>query len=77
MAAAENPTEIMAKEMQTKRRMSELDASIAEHEGYASQALDKGDEALALDIASKIAEFEGERAEQEEVLQHLVKAFKT
>lgn len=61
-------TEVMAKEMQSKRKISALNDSIAEHETYAGQALEKGNEVLALEIAEKIGEFEAEKAEQEEVL---------
>lgn len=66
--AKKNLTEVMAKEMQTKRKVSALDESIAEHETYAGQALEKGDEALALEIAEKIAQFENEKVELDEVL---------
>lgn len=66
--AKKNLTEVMAKEMQTKRAISALDDNISEHEGFAAQALEKGDEALALEIAEKIAQFENEKAEQQEVL---------
>jgi len=65
--AKKNLTEVMAKEMQTKRKLSALDDSISEHENYATQALSKGDEALALEIAEKIAQFENEKAELQEV----------
>ncbi|NOU51106.1 PspA/IM30 family protein [Pseudoalteromonas sp. JBTF-M23] len=69
-------TEVMAKEMQTTRKISALNDSIAEHENYAGQALEKGNEALALEIAQKIGDFETEKAEHEEVLsgfsQHIV-----
>lgn len=66
--AKSNLTEVMAKEMQTKRKVTAINESIAEHEGFASQALEKGDEGLALEIAEKIAEFENEKTELEEVL---------
>ncbi|MCF6436573.1 MULTISPECIES: PspA/IM30 family protein [Pseudoalteromonas] len=69
-------TEVMAKEMQTSRKVKALEDSIAEHEGYAGQALEQGNEALALEIAEKIGDFETEKAEHEEVLngfsQHIV-----
>jgi phage shock protein A len=74
--AKQSLTEVMAKEMQTKRKLSALDASIAEHEGFAAQALDQGNEALALEIVDKIKDFETEKAEHEQVLngfsQHVV-----
>lgn len=66
--AKKNLTEVMAKEMQTKRAIADLESSISEHEDYAAQALDKGDEALALEVATKIADFEAQKAEQDEVL---------
>lgn len=53
-------TEVMAKEMQASRKIEQLRADIAKHEGYASEALEKGNEELALEVAQKIAEFQGE-----------------
>ena len=53
--ARQDLTEVMAKQMQAGRKVESLKSEIAEHEGYAGQALDKGDEALALEIADKIA----------------------
>ena len=67
-SAKKNLTEVMAKEMQTKRKVAALNDSISEHETFAGQALEKGDEALAMEIAEKIAEFENDKSEQEEVL---------
>jgi phage shock protein A len=66
--AKKNLTEVMAKEMQTKRKVAALNDSIAEHENFAGQALEKGDEALAIEIADKIAVFENEKADLDEVL---------
>lgn len=53
-------TEVMAKEMQASRKIEQLEKDIAKHEGYAAQALEKGDESLALDIANKIGDFQTE-----------------
>ncbi|TQF67774.1 PspA/IM30 family protein [Pseudoalteromonas luteoviolacea] len=61
-------TEVMAKEMQTTRAIKALDSDIEKHEGFAGQALEKGEEALALEIAGKIAEFEQQKSEQQQVL---------
>ncbi|VEF24787.1 Phage shock protein A homolog [Shewanella baltica] len=58
-------TDVMAKEMQASREIDRLKRSIAEHEGYATQALDKGNEALAIEIAEKIAELDQELSEQQ------------
>ena len=44
-------TDVMAKEMQASREVDRLKRSIAEHEGYVAQALDKGNEALAIVVA--------------------------
>ncbi len=61
-------TEVMAKETQTKRKISAVKDSISEHEGYAMEAMNKGKEDLALEVAEKIAELENELKEHEEVL---------
>lgn len=66
--AKKSLTEVMAKEMQTKRKLASLEDSIIEHENYAGEALEKGNEALAVEIAEKISEFEDERAEHQQVL---------
>jgi phage shock protein A len=56
--AKEGLTEIVAKKMATERRLADIKSTIAENEGYAVKALDKSDEALALEVASKIAKLE-------------------
>lgn len=53
-------TDVMAKEMQANRKVKALQEDITKHESYATQALEKGDETLALEIAQKIAEIQGE-----------------
>ncbi len=58
-------TEVMAKEMAAAREVDRLKRAIGEHEGYATQALEKGNEALALEVAEKIAQLEMELAEQQ------------
>ncbi len=58
-------TSIMAEKMSVDRKVKELHEKIKEHETYAVQAMDKGDESLALDVANKIAEFEHELAIQQ------------
>jgi len=58
--AKTNLTAIMAEKMGVDRKVKDLGGKITEHEGYAMQALEKGDEALATDVANKIAEFEHE-----------------
>jgi len=63
--AKQDLTSVIAKEMQAKRKIDELSKEIEKHEGYVSQALEKGDENLALEIAQKMAEFEEEKAIQQ------------
>ncbi|QSX30766.1 PspA/IM30 family protein [Shewanella cyperi] len=58
-------TDVMAKEMQASREIDRLKRAVAEHEGYAAQALDKGNETLALEVAEKIAQLEQELADQQ------------
>ena len=65
--ARESLTEVMAKEMQTKRDIKALKEKIAEHEDYARQALKKENETLALEIAEKIAALEEELKQQKEL----------
>jgi phage shock protein A len=60
-------TGVMAVELAGARTVSSLKASITEHEGYAVTALDKGDEALALQVAEKIGSLESELASEEEM----------
>lgn len=61
-------TSIMAEKMGVDRKVKDLHGKIKEHEGYAIQAMDKGDEALALDVANKIADFEQELTIQQGIL---------
>ncbi len=65
--AKQDLTEVMAKQMQSARKVEGLKRDVAEHEGYAVQALDKGNEELALEIAEKISELETELTDQQEV----------
>lgn len=57
-------TEVMAKEMQAKRKVNDLQTEISKHEGYVAEALEKSNEGLAMDVANKIAELESELAIQ-------------
>lgn len=58
-------TGIMAKQMQAKRELDRINRSITEHEGYATSALNQGNEGLALEVAEKIAALEVELNEQQ------------
>ena len=53
-------TSIIAKRKLADKKVASLKSSLTEYEGYAIQALDKGDEALATEIAEKIAGLETE-----------------
>jgi phage shock protein A len=70
-------TEVMAKEMQASRKIESLTEDVKKHEEYASKALEKGDEALALEVAQKIAEFQSEldiqKKAQESFSSHVVR----
>ncbi|AQS40092.1 phage shock protein A (PspA) family protein [Shewanella psychrophila] len=57
-------TDVMAKEMQASREVDRLKRSIAEHEGFATQALEQENETLALEVAEKISQLDQELAEQ-------------
>lgn len=53
-------TQVMAKDMQAARKIENLTQDIEKYERYATSALDKGEEGLALEIAQKMAEIQGE-----------------
>ncbi|MGI9263398.1 MAG: PspA/IM30 family protein [Gammaproteobacteria bacterium] len=57
---------IIAREKLTAEKAGRLKESIAENEGYAVKALEKGDEKLALDVAEKIADLETQLKLEEE-----------
>lgn len=61
-------TGVMAQQMAASREVDRIKREITEHEGYAEQALNKGDEALALAVAEKIAALESELATQQQAL---------
>lgn len=63
-------TDVMAKQMQTSREVEHLKKEIQTHEGYATQALNQGNEALALEVAEKMASLETELAAQQSALQN-------
>ncbi len=61
--AKEGLTEIVAKKMATERKLADIKEKITENEGYAVKALEKSDEALALEVAGKIAKLEASAEE--------------
>ncbi len=61
-------TGVMAQQMASNREVDRLKREVVEHEGYAVQALEKGDETLALAVAEKISTLESELATQQQAL---------
>lgn len=61
-------TGVMAQQMAANREVDRLKREVVEHEGYAVQALDKGDETLALAVAEKISTLECELSTQQQAL---------
>ena len=59
-------TGVIAEQMAAKREIDRLTREITEHEGYATQALDKGDETLALAVAEKISHLEIDLSAQQQ-----------
>ncbi len=53
-------TSVMSEEMASKREVARVEKAITEHEGYAVQAMEKGDNDLALSVAEKISSLESE-----------------
>ncbi|WP_196139870.1 PspA/IM30 family protein [Aliikangiella sp. G2MR2-5] len=62
--AKQGLTEIVAKKMAAERQLKEVQEQIAENENYAIKALEKNDETLALEIATKIASLESKAETQ-------------
>lgn len=69
--ARESLTEVIAEQMAVQRKVNGLQTAIAEHEQYANQALAKNNDALALEIAEKIAALSNELDAQAVVLESL------
>lgn len=67
--AKENLAKIIAKQIGIEREIKRLKKMIVEYEEYAIQSLDKGNEALATEIAEKVADLENELAIQFSVLE--------
>ena len=58
---------MIARQKLSEEKAATLQAAIAENETYALKALEKGDEALAMDVASKVAELENQLADENAV----------
>lgn len=57
---------IIARQKVAEEKAAKLKKDIEEYEGYALQALDKGDEKLAHEVAEKIADFENQLSSEQE-----------
>lgn len=69
--AKKSLTEVMARKMQAARKVDELTKAIQQNEGFAEQALSQNNEALALEVAGKIAGMENDRTEQASIVARL------
>ena len=61
----ESLSAIIARQKLSEEKSSNLKTEIEKHEGYAIQALEKGNDSLAHEVAEKIAEFENRLVEEE------------
>ncbi|MDR0216539.1 MAG: PspA/IM30 family protein [Comamonas sp.] len=61
--------EIMSKQKLAASKLQTTQSKLVEYEGYAVKALDTGDEALALEVAGKVALLEAQQSEEQEQLQ--------
>jgi len=66
--------DLMAKKKVIDRKIGALQRQQTEYEGYALQALNKGDETLALDIANKVADIEAELATEQDLARQYAEA---
>ncbi len=62
---------IMAKEKLAQARLADTRSQIANNEGYATRALDQGDETLALEVAGRIATLEAQLGEEQQLADQL------
>ncbi len=56
--------EILARQKVAEEKCTSLEQQISEHESYAIKALEKGDDALAREVAEKIADLENRHAQE-------------
>jgi phage shock protein A len=75
--AEEDLTGVMAKEMQAGREIERLEGEVTSYEKKALELLEKGEEALATEVAGKIAELEAELENQKQAksrfAEHVIK----
>lgn len=70
-------TQIIAKRKLSEQKIAGLDKSIAEYEGHARKAVEKSDQALALDCASKVADLRGQKDTEVQYLEQFKSSEKT
>ncbi len=58
--ARQDLTGVMADRKMADNKVAELEAQVKKYEGYVMQALDKGDEALATEVAQRIADIQAQ-----------------
>ncbi|MGI9273914.1 MAG: PspA/IM30 family protein [Endozoicomonas sp.] len=58
---------IMAKQKLASQKCTELKENVAEYEGYALKALEQGDDNLATEVATKIADYEAQLNSEQEM----------
>ena len=63
-SAKQSLTRMKSSEIKLKREIATIDADVADYEQKAVQALNAGEEALATEVAERIAELESERGEK-------------
>ncbi len=63
-SAKQSLTRMKSSEIKLKREVATIDADVADYEQKAVQALNAGEEALATEVAERIAELESERGEK-------------
>lgn len=61
-------TSVMAQQMSSAREVDRIKRDVAEHEGYVAKALEQDNEALALQVAEKIANLENDLSTQQQAL---------
>ncbi|ALG68364.1 PspA/IM30 family protein [Beggiatoa leptomitoformis] len=66
--AKENLAKVIAEQMSVERSVKKYSDRVKEYEGYAMQAMDKGDEKLAGELADEVARAENELTAQQAVL---------
>jgi len=73
--AGRSRVELAAKKKLSENKVAELKAEVAKYENFAMEALNKGNEALAGEVADKIANLESQLTEEQSHLDNLNRDF--